>query len=213
MKGSIIHLHSSSFSFISRNKRPYFLGASFGAVITYRTCYRSRIGEENVFLPFSMNHRGAYSHFLHYWQKLYLRCLAALVGEKHFIPATLFPEAAALLHGARLFSLSLSFISYSNTAMERSCVSQRVPWFWFSSVIVYTLFHWGVLLIMFLPYDRTVLEHDAGMLQWNMQLVLCKSIFSIFYHHRLFNKIDFTGRSILWPVIYKYTCEREIFAQ
>lgn len=92
---------------------------------TYYLCYRSRIGEENVFLPFSMNLRGAYSHFLHYWQKLYLRCLAASVGEVHFIQATLFPEAAALLHGARLFSLSLFHLLLQGSYVEKLCQSTR----------------------------------------------------------------------------------------
>lgn len=143
MKGSIIHLHSSSFSFISQNKRLYFLGASFVALITYV------IAQE-------LEKKNSFCHSL--WISEGLTRILCIIGKsciwdgwRHplarciLFRATLFPEAAALLHGARLFSLSLSFISYSKAAMERSCVSQRVPWFWFSSVIVYTPFDWGAL--------------------------------------------------------------------
>lgn len=108
-----------------------------------------------------------------------------------------------------ILSLSLFHLLLQSSYGEKLCQSTRAL-VWFTSVIVYTLFDWGVLLIMFSPYDRTFFEHEAGMLQWNMQLARCKSIFSIFYHHRLFNKIDFTGRSILWPVIYKYMWARNL---
>lgn len=123
MKGSIIHLHSSSFSFISQNKRLCFLGASFGALITY--VIAQELEKKMSFYHSPMNLRGAYSHFLHYWQKLYLRHLAASVGEMHFIPATLFPEAAALLHGARIFSLSLSHLLLQSSYGEKLCQSTR----------------------------------------------------------------------------------------
>lgn len=207
MKGSIIHLHSSSFSFISQNKRLCFLGASFGALITYviaqelekkMSFYHSPWISEGLTLIFCIIGK---SCIWDAWRHRLARCI--LFQQPCFLK--LLPCYMELV-----YSLSLSFISYSKAAMERSCVSQRVPWFWFSSVIVYTLFDWGVLLIMFSPYDRTFFEHEAGMLQWNMQLARCKSIFSIFYHHRLFNKIDFTGRSILWPVIYKYMWARNL---
>lgn len=140
---------------------------------------------------------------MHYWQKLYFICLAVCVGAKHYIPVTLFPEAAALLHGARLFSLSLSSLTPKQLWRGELCQSARALILVFINDCLHLIWV-RCTLIMFLPCGRRVLEYDASMQQWNLQLVRCQCIFPIFYQHRLFNKIDFTGRSILWPVIHKY---------
>lgn len=101
-----------------------------------------------------------------------------------------------------ILSLSLFHLLLQSSYGEKLCQSTRALVLVFISDCLHPI-SLRCTLIMFSPYDRTFFEHEAGMLQWNMQLARCKSIFSIFYHHRLFNKIDFTGRSILWPVIYK----------
>lgn len=123
MKGSIIHLHSSSFSFISQNKRLYFLGASFVALITY--VIAQELEKKNPFWHSLWISEGltrilciiGKSCIWDGWRHPLARCI--------LFQATLFPEAAALLHGARLFSLSLFHLLLQGSYGKKLCQSTR----------------------------------------------------------------------------------------
>ena len=150
---------------------------------------------------------------MHYWQKLCFEMLGGISWRKVVYYSNPVSRSCCLVTWSSSI-LSFSLSSFTPKQLWRRAVSVNAcPGSGLHQWLFTPPFDWRCTLIMFSPYGRTVLEYEAGMQQWNFQLVRCQSIFPIFYQHRLFNKIDFTGRSILWPVIYKYMWARKVFAQ